>query len=137
MAGQETKTMKEEFEQEENFNNPLIVTEVFRVPVAEAVQRQQEPDSSELITGELRSAPEVQVSAKEYGFRLSFGWEDVRAVGEYAYPDDWTAFKGPKHTILLAGKNNEILVLGDFEEMIKRWTAFRNKYPLYKPYGEE
>lgn len=123
----------DELEQEINFNNPITITEIFRVAGVEG--RQLPPQAIEgvdEITEYEEPKAEVLQVVNEYAFLTSFGWEDVRGLGQHPYPDNWAKLKGPKFNIQLATRTNELLVLGKYEEMLKQWTAFRNKYPLFK-----
>lgn len=101
-----------ELEQDYNFNDPVEVTEIFRV-------RQDEKGPIE-----------------EFGSRSAFCWEDVTLIKNYAYPDDWRSYPGPKYYVKLRSYPESILVLGEYESMLLYWMMFRNMYPIYLP-GEE
>lgn len=90
-----------------NYNDPVEVMEIFRY---------RKNDDEAL---------------QEFGSKSMFGWEDVIFIKEYAFPDDWKKYNGPKYHVMLRGHNSEMLVLGDYESMARYWTQFRNKYPLF------
>ena len=97
-----------------NFNKPLELTEVFRVP------------NPTLPNGK----------PVEYAARISILWEDIKAIAEYPYPDDWETYKGEKYTVLFNYPQKEsALILGSRATIIEYWTEFREKYPLFIEYG--
>lgn len=125
-----------ESNEEINYNNPVTVTEIFRVAAVEAIEPQSNHTQIEgfddVINERERPPLQAQQVIKEYAFKTSFGWEDVRYIGEHPYPDDWKQFAGPKYALQLAGKNSEILILGSYIDMLRRWTTFRNKFPMFR-----
>lgn len=97
-----------------NFNDPVEVTEIFRF----------RDDSPEKIL-------------IEYGSKASFCWEDVMFIKDYCFPDDWKKYPGPKYNLKLRGHPENLLVHGDYFEILKYWTLFRNSYPLFINYGDK
>lgn len=95
-----------EIRQDFNFNDPVIATEIFRVQ-------------------------DAQGASLEYGAKIAFGWEDVKCIESYPYPDNWKDYKGPKYYIQLQGYPAQKLILGDRDSILTHWTMFRNKYPLF------
>lgn len=113
-----------------NFNDPLELTEVFRTVNQLAIGDiiigpEDEPEFSE-------EAKPRKPEIKEYAFKHCLGWEDVKSVKEYMYPDDWKEHKGPKFYLKVDGNADDIIVLGNYKSMTEHWRMFRNKYPLYK-----
>lgn len=90
-----------------NFNDPVEVTTIFRMP-------------------------EISGKPKEYSSKISFGWEDIKLVEEHAYADDWETYKGPKYWITLHHEPQGRLVLGSYMSMTEHWRHFRNRYPLFR-----
>ncbi len=87
-----------------NFNDPMSAIVIFRVPNT---------------TG----GPPT-----EYGGEMLFAWEDIKAIEQYVFPDDWIQHKGEKYYLTLYNDPNSKLVFGSFESMKTYWTMFRNKF---------
>jgi len=96
-----------------NFNDPVEVTAIFRIP------------------GEAGGKP------REYGGKLSFGWEDIKVIEENVYADDWENYKGDKFWIQLHNDPSGKLVLGNYHDMTRFWKQFRNRFPLFQERDEE
>ncbi len=96
-----------ELEHTFNFNNPVEVTVIFRIP-SDAGGR-----------------------PKEFAGKASFLWEDVKCMEEYAHSDDWEGYKGDKFWIQLHNETTGKLVLGNYDSMTSHWRHFRNKYPIF------
>lgn len=113
-----------------NFNDPLEVTEVFRsakimtLPTKEEEEEEYQPEEDNKFT--------KPVEVKEFAFKHTLGWEDIKSVKEYMYPDDWRENRGPKYYLKVDYQQEEILVLGNYKSMTEHWRQFRNKYPLFK-----
>lgn len=90
-----------------NYNDPVEVTCIFRIA---------EPSGGK---------------AKEYGGKVSFGWEDIKVVEEYPHIDDWESYRGDKCWIQLHNDPNAKLVLGSYQNMSSHWRNFRNKFPMF------
>lgn len=104
----ESTTPDKEF----NFNTPIEVIEIFRYRESEF--------------GEL----------KEFGSRLAFIWEEILLIKEYPFDDDWEKYPGNKYYVRLRSSGEQdMIILGDYDEMLFNWKAFRNKYPLFVDYG--
>lgn len=103
--------MIDEIEDDFDFNAPVELTEVFRVP-------------------------DDQNTMQEYGAKCMFGWEDVRMVEQYAFPDNWQIYPGEKFYVTL-GFGNPKLFLGSYQEFRKYWNALRYNFPLFRKEGEE
>lgn len=102
----------------------MEVTEIFRT-----IQYQQESDKEDKDPKLVGEVPKPDI--KEYAFKHSLGWEEIRGIKEYMYPDDWLYHKGPKFYIKTHGQADDILVLGNYRSMSDHWAAFRNKHPLF------
>jgi hypothetical protein len=131
---EELRQHDEESTEEINYNAPLEVTEIFRAQMLEEKKIERN-----LIEGhEEDHSEEVQIQMvpvlNEYGFKTAFGWEDIKSISEYPYPDNWTKFKGPKFNILIHNKPNEMIILGDYAQMYNKWATFRTKFPLFREY---
>lgn len=98
-----------------NFNDPLEVTQIFRIATPEG-------------------------KTVEHAIKVYFGWEDVKSIESYPYPDNWESYRGPKYYIVLQGAPDPKLVLGDMNTIVALWSAFRNTFPLFTlppPEGED
>lgn len=100
-----------------NFNDPLVLTEVFRIR-----------------TTSVDEEGKIIEDNAEYAARTLVTWEDVKLISQYVYPDDWKKYKGEKYHIYLHGADSK-LILGSFKDMETYWTMFRNAYPLF-PIGD-
>lgn len=112
-----------------NFNDPFEFTEIFRVITHVVVKNEddEEEDHIPFIPEKINPA-----DMREFSFKHSVGWEDIKAVKEYMHADDWsTNNRGPKFYIRLQGKEEDTLVLGNYKSMVDHWRMFRNKYPLF------
>lgn len=96
----------EDIEEDYNFNIPLELTEIFRTPT-----------------------PKLE----EWSAKVLVGWEDVKVVDQYAYPDDWVNHKGDKFFLTLHGAPNPKLIYGSYQEFKRYWGILRNKYPVFYP----
>lgn len=68
----------------------------------------------------------------EFGVKTYFLWENLQIVEEYAHEDDWKTYKGGKYHIFLKGMMRQAkLIYGDIEWMIRYWTEFRKRYPMF------
>lgn len=67
----------------------------------------------------------------EYGVKVSFLWEDLRKLEEYAYPDNWVTYKGPKCTVILEGEAQGRVILSDYITIKQHWTNYRRSCPVY------
>lgn len=99
-----------------NYNDPVEVTEIFRVITIPAPTEEE---------------PKPETTTKEYAHKLSFGWEGVKSIREYCYADDWTHYKGPKFHLRVDSNSEESLILGDYHAFYSHWRNFRNNYPLF------
>lgn len=113
----------DELEQEYDFNLPLEVTEVFRAASTQLRKALTNLDEEPAV---------VEETIGEYSSKTSFGWEEIRMIREYPYPDDWKIHKGPKCFVTLHGYPNDLLILGKYSELRKAWVALRKKYPLFR-----
>lgn len=94
-----------------NFNDPVEVLQIFRT-------REQDAQGKSL--------------HMEYANKICFVWEDLQRVEEYAYPDNWETYKGPKCSITLEGDvPSGRVILYDYEGMKGHWTNFRRSCPIY------
>ena len=95
-----------------NFNDPVSAFSVFRV--------KGRGENGEQTTD-------------EYGGMISFLWDDIKTIEQYPYPDDWERYKGEKYYLELKNsyKGNSRIILGSYENMLKYWTMFKNKYPTH------
>ena len=79
----------------------------------------------------------IQISQhqkKEFGARSLICWEDIMTVKEYGFDDDWLTYPGSKYYILLHGRLDEMLVLGDYEIMRDKFIEFRTKWPIFRDF---
>lgn len=104
-----------------NYNDPIEVTEIYRTVT------HLPPDSD---------GNNVEPDVKEYAFKVAFGWEQVRKMREYCYPDDWITYKGPKFYLYLGEAAEGNLILGDYHSFSNHWRSFRNMYPLFVEYDQ-
>lgn len=101
-----------------NFNDPIEATQIFRVVA-------KREDNGRV------------VEATEFGFKTTFGWEDVKQVSEYFWQDDWTSYQGPKFYLRLATRDGEdLLIFGHYESFLNHWRQFRSTYPLFISYEQ-
>lgn len=94
-----------EIEHDFNFNTVLELIEVFRI---------KEEDKYE-----------------EFNGKFCIGWEDVKLIQQYPYPDNWELGRGEKYYLCLHNNSERKLVLGSYESMKHYWDMFRNRYPLF------
>jgi len=110
-------------ENDYNFNKPVEIIEIFRVHAEEGSYNGGEEDE------EPRSISR-KGRLEEHSRVSYFLWENLEEVDSYAYPDDWTKFKGDKYTITLRGHPPK-LILGSYKNMVAYWTLFREQYPIF------
>lgn len=103
-----------EIDQQFNFNDPVEVTEIFRV------HNDNNPEERKTY---------------EYSGTTVIGWEDVKMIKQYPYPDDWKQLAGEKYYLSLHGYTNDLLILGSHKQMTLYWKAFRNTYPIFIDYN--
>jgi len=92
-----------------DFNYPEELTELMRIQIA-------------------------PVEKKEFGSRTLICWEDVMAIKEYGFEDDWIKYPGPKFYLLLHGRPDEMLILGDYEQFRDKFVEFRRTWPVFRDF---
>ncbi len=101
-----------------NFNKPLEIVELFRM--RQTTPSETEPDGNGGVV-----VTQVQINTKDYSHRSAVLWENIEALRDYCYEDDWVAHQGPKYYMTVAGQEEDVLVLGSYDTMLEYWTAYR------------
>jgi len=97
--------MEDILERDYNYNTPLELTEIFRMPNEEGI-------------------------LEERAAKFVIGWEDLRSIEQYIHPDNWINYKGEKYYIVLSFGQPK-LIYGSYNEIKQYWTTMREKYPLF------
>lgn len=115
-----------------NYNDPIEVTEIFRLPIAPPEPEDGEdysPEIRDIILRKQKTQPEYEY--EEYSLQRQICWEDIKTIRQYGYKDNWKNLKGEKFLIHLGFQQDEILVLGSYRNMCDHWRTFRNTYPIF------
>jgi len=118
-----------------NFNDPIEVTEIFRISTPIMKSKEDDPlhfekDEEDFIS----TIANAEMRTDEYSMKTAILWEDIRGLRQYCYNDnDWKQLRGEKYYINLVTSDRDVLVLGSYKSMLEHWKAFRNKYPLHDP----
>lgn len=98
--------------QEIDYNDPLVLVEIFRIPEGDG-------------------------SMREYNTNTAILWEDIVMIDRYAFEDNWNQNKGEKYHLHLRHQPNAKLILGNFDSILNHWTIFRRSYPLFTNRDED
>jgi len=107
-----------------NFNNPIELVEIFRVPNEPETNPWDERDP-------MLHTEKKEITYNEYSSKTCVGWERILAIKEYPYEDSWKKFKGPKYWVTIDGSSELMLVYGSYDDMKTYWFKFRNNYPIF------
>lgn len=114
-----------------NYNDPIEVTELFRVPIApEEEGEEYSEEIREILTKNTKTA--VEYEYEEFSLKRQVCWEDIKSIRQYGFKDNWKKYKGEKYLIHLSYQPEEVLVFGNYQAMCEYWREFRNTYPLFK-----
>lgn len=118
-----------------NFNDPVEVTEIFRIATPVTKNKEEDPLHFEKEDDDFISTmTNTEFKTEEYSMKTAILWEDIRGLKQYCYNDnDWKHLKGEKYYINVMNTDRDILVLGSYKSMLEHWKLFRNKYPLHDP----
>jgi hypothetical protein len=117
-----------------NFNDPIELTEIFRISTPIVKDKEQDPlhfekDDEDFIS----TLTSTEFKTEEYSMKTAVLWEDIKSLRQYCYNDnDWKHLKGEKYYVNVISCEREILVLGSYKSMFEHWKLFRNEYPMYK-----
>lgn len=63
---------------------------------------------------------------EERGSRFAFLWEDLIAIKEYPYEDEWEVFNKAKCFLRFRTSNFEFLVQESYDYLSSKWKEYRN-----------
>lgn len=115
-----------------NFNDPIEVTEIFRISTPAFKDKKVDFDDSDEESDEdfIQVLNPANFKTEEYSMKTALLWEDIKCLKQYCYNDEWKTLKGEKFYITTTTSQHDLLVLGSYHNMLQYWKQFRNAYPL-------
>lgn len=89
--------------------------------------RQTTPSETEEDSNGKVVVTQVEIKHVDYSHRSAILWENIEAIRDYCYEDDWQKHPGPKCYLTVAGMDEDVLVLGSYDTMLEYWIAYRVK----------